>query len=674
MIGQILTDDKGLPIDNGGRKLDVSSYQPPQIIKDLFRKVQTDYQVNWSLQHRSFREFDGLSLLQRTNLDQETVSAYVGGEFVEKGQRWRWKGRKNTARNKIIGILARLIAGMLYPYVDARNEKNEADEMTARVMRILVEDHLKKAGYEMKYMYMAMTALTNPAVIVEVEWVQALQRIKKKMNDGSYKVIEAVDEILSGLNLHIVPIDEFLIGDFYTGAIQAQPNILRVRRISYEQARKMYEGKFYDEYGKDLFGYVQAGMTRIFMAGQDYQTLFDVEWTEADRGFVQLITASYRDDDLEVEFLGGVFMGNMKDPYNSNPFKHRRFTLLNGAWESVPVYQYAKSGFEPIDPTGRFFYYKSAAFKQYWDDATLNKMTRNLVDAASLETIKPYFLSGVTKLDKTIMFPGATIGMPPGAQVTPYSSSPNTSLALQVIQKQDDDMQDSTADNTMNGQTTPGVTATQTNIATQQAKVFLGLSALMMSDLIRQVGELTMDCIIGHATVGELDMTVPDSMKLKYQTFLAKGKDKGKNVTHKIVFTDTLMGKQMTQAQKTDKEWRLYDRAGGYDSDQRLYMVNPYQFARYTYTLGIDPDQIVLKSSGTDRQQKMLAFQMLSDPRVLQYTDQEAVVDDFVIDEFADGDPDRYKKKGPATQAGAPPMNPMQNTAPVNINAPASMV
>ena len=59
----------------------------------------------------------------------------------------------------------------------------------------------------------------------------------------------------------------------------------------------------------------------------------------------------------------------------------------------------------------------------------------------------------------------------------------------------------------------------------------------------------------------------------------------------------------------------------------------------------VDADKIVSRSMGTDRREKDIAFQRLMDPRVLPFVDPEAVVNDFVIEEYAKGDPDRYKSK-----------------------------
>ncbi len=647
MIGNIITDSKtGEPLDQNGNRLSRSSYQPSDEVKKLWAKVQRDYQIAWALQHRSFQEFDGYSLLQRARMDQQTFGAYVGADFIAEHKRWRWRGRKNTARNKLIGILAHMLAGILYPFVYAKNEQNEEDKTTAKVMRILVEEHLRKADYEVKFLFMCLSALVNPAVFVGIEYLEAIQMIKQKTKDGKIKITEAVDELLSGMQMNIIPVDEILIGDFYTGDLQRQPYIIKVRRLSYDTARKIYSGKHYDASGKDLFDYVEAGKTRVVLAGQENQTLFDVEWTEADKGFVQEITAYYRDEDLEVTWVGGTFMGNEKDVYNNNPFSHRRFSLIGSEWMTIPIYPFAKSGFEPIDVTGRFFYYKSGAFKEYWDDASQNRMYQLAHDGTYLDVIKPLFMSGVAKTDSIVMAPGATVGMPVGASVTPYQLGPNLAAALNMMNVNKEDMSESTQDKIMGGQVEKGVTAYATAKAEQNARIFLGVFGVMVADLIKQLGELVIDCIIQHETVGEIDASLPEALKMKYKTFLTQGKEKGKNVTNRVVFSDKMIGKEMSKEEVNEYEWDMVEKNGGHESDIRLYEVNPYKFARYQYTMWVDADKIVLKSMGADRQERVLAFNMMTDPRVAPFTDQKAVANDFVIEEFGGDDPDKYKAKG----------------------------
>ncbi len=640
MIGLIVTGEDGVPLDGNGKALAESAYNPPDEVKKLFARVQTDYQVAWSLQNRPFDEFDGYSLLQRARLDQQTFGAFVGCEYVPAQKRWRWKGRKNTARNNIIGILAHVIAGMLFPMCEAYNDEDEEDEMTARVMQILIEDHLKKAGYEVKFLFMMTSALVNPAVFVQVEYIEALQRVKSKLADGSYKVTEAVDELMSGLNLNIRPIDEILLGDFFTFDINRQPYLCELRRISYDQARAENAGKYFID-GVDQFDFVRAGQTHVMMSLQSNQTLYDIDWTEADQNYVQELVIKYRAEDLEVKFVGGVFLGEATDIYNSNPFSHRRMSMLGDKWVSIPVYNIAKSGFEPLDPAGRFAYYKSAAFKEFWDDASQNRAYQLAQDGMSLDVIKPIFMSGVAKVDSTVMVPGAAIGMPAGAQVTPYQLGPNIAAALDIMRVNKDDLSLSTQDQQQSGQAAPGVTATASIKAEQNAKVILSVFGVMIADLVKQIGTLCMDIEIMHTTIGEVDATVPNSLNMKFKKFLSKGKENGKDITNKIEFSSD-MG-NITPDKADDLEWQMFKDAGGMQTTQRNYKVNAYKFARTSFSVYMDADQIISRSMGTDQLRKDRAFNILMDPRVQPYINPEAVVDKFVLEEYSDGDPDEFK-------------------------------
>jgi len=646
MIAGILTNDKGEVVDGEGKSLTQSPYNPPQEILDLFSRVQKDYLANWALQNRPFNEFDQLSLLQRTNLDQQTFGAFVGATFLPATQSWRWRGRKNTARNKIIGILAHVISGMLYPFVYAYNEENKEDEMTAKVMRILIENHLKKANYEMKFLFMMLSALVNPAVFVEVEYVEAMQRIKTKMKDGSYKLEEVVDELISGIGLNIIPIDSLLLADFFTFDIQRQPNIARVRRISYDEARAIYAGKYFID-GKDQFDFVEAGKTKIVPSGVSKQIVYDVDWTVGDENMVQEVTMYYRGEDLEVTFVGGVFMGNYHngDVMNCNPFKHRRMSMIGNEYKSIPIYPFAKSGFEPLDPNGRFAYYKSAAFKEFWDDASLNRMYQLAQDGTFLDVIKPIFGSGVASLNADAMVPGNFIGMPQGASVTPYQLSPNVNAALALMRQNTDDLSLSTQDALQSGVAEKGVTATASIKAEQNAKVIMNVFSTMVADLVRQIGSLVMDDILAHTTVGEVDATVPEALVMKYKTIRLQSKENGKEVNQIISFESEMMGEGFTEERANELEWKMFEDNGGMEAKTYEYKVNPYKFARTSFSMYVDPQKIISRSMGSDQIRKERAFQMLADPRIAPYVNMEAVVDKFILQEYSDGDPDELKAK-----------------------------
>lgn len=645
MIANSATED-GKPIDPQ-TAVSKKKYNPSDEVKSLWEKVLIDYTNAYNLQNRPFDEFDQLSLLQRMNQDQQTFAAFVGANFEPSDKSWRWKGRKNTARNKIIGILAHVISGMLFPMVYAYSEDNKEDTLTARVMRILVENHLKKADYEMKFLFMMCSALVNPAVFASVEYLEACQKVKIKGADGKWRVEEVVDELLTGINLDLIPVDQLLLGDFYTFDIQKQPYIVRVRRISYDNAKAIYGGKFKQD-GEDIFNFVRPGEINPagLGASRDYQTIFNIDYTNADSNFVQELTVYYKGEDLQVTFVGGVFFGSQEDVYNTNPFKKRRITVSKkGEYITAPVYPFAKTGFEPIDPNGRFAYYKSAAFKEYWDDASQNKMYQLAQDGTYLDVFKPMFLSGVASIDSSVMVPGATIGMPQGASATPYQLGPNLQAALQLMRVNQDDMSLSTQDALQSGFAERGVTATASLKAEQNAKVIMNVFSTMIADLVRQIGELTVDDILLYTTTGEIDATIPENLKVKYKTIRARQKEGGKDITNLVTFSDEMMLPNYTKEKATEKEWELFTNNGGMDATTYEYIVNPYKFSRSQFTLYVDAQQIISKSMGTDQSRKQMAFQLLADPRVSPYVDMQAVVDKFILEEYSDGDPDKFKAK-----------------------------
>lgn len=686
MIASIVTDPKtGVPMDGNGKAISPSVYQPPAEVMKLFARCQQDYQTAYGLQHRPFDEFDGMSLLERVRQDQKTFGAYVGAQWYgattgsngskRRGQGgWRWKGRKNTARNKIIGILAHLIASILTPAVYASDDQQQDDRITAQAMRILVEEYLRKADYELKFMYMVLGALVHPAVFVQVEYVEAMKTVKRNLGNGKIEIMQAIDEMLSGLALNIVPIDEMLLGDFFTFGIQRQPFVIRLRRISYDEARGRYAGKFFDKDTTggmvDRFNFVRAGTTRVFLASQDQQTLYDVEWTEGDATMVQEARFYYPGEDLEVAFVGGVFMGvyDETDPtniYNLNPFEHRRMTQVGEEWYSMPVLPFSMSGFEPLDPNMRFAYFKSAAFKEYWDDATLNVAHQLMVDGMHLDVIKPILISGIAKYDSSVMAPGAVAALPKDATVAPYQLGPNLAAAMQVLQQQDQDMQDSTIAKILEGQLGTRQSAMAVSAAIANAKTMLGVFGGLVADLIKQIGDLTVDVIIQNTTVGEIDASIPGALGMKYKTVLARGRKNGRDMTHKMVFTDKYIGKKLTEQQKRIREWELWKEAGGGKKGaMSIWEINPYQFARKRYNTFVDVDDLVQRTTGADQAKKQVAFNMMMDPRVMPFVDQENVIQDFVIDEYGGNDPDRYKKKGNSALPTGAPMQPTPPVAP----------
>jgi hypothetical protein len=295
-------------------------------------------------------------------------------------------------------------------------------------------------------------------------------------------------------------------------------------------------------------------------------------------------------------------------------------------------------------------------------------MHRLAHDGTYLDVIKPTILSGVAKVDSSVLVPGGTFGIPAGGSMSQYSLGPNLQAVWNAVAQYDKDLSDSTTVNPVPNPGQTNVSATQTNVAVAQAKLFMSIFALFVADLIKQVGQLVIDCEVNHACLGDIDDAIPGKLNLKPKISLIKGKEKGRNISHKIIFTSKHMGKKYSPKQLEDKEWELYNENGNTpeeraNSDQRTYEVNPYQYARTVYECYIDAEQILDKSMGATQERKMRSFTILKDPAVAPFTDQHEIADSM-IDEFG-GDftdnPDKLKVKEQPQQEQNPMLNAIMN-------------
>jgi hypothetical protein len=123
-----------------------------------------------------------------------------------------------------------------------------------------------------------------------------------------------------------------------------------------------------------------------------------------------------------------------------------------------------------------------------------------------------------------------------------------------------------------------------------------------------------------------------------------KGKEGGKDVTHKIEFDSSMMGQNLTKEKANDLEWDMFYKAGGLNSKQRHWKINPYKFARTQFSVYIDPDVVIAKSMGIDVLRRDRMVQMLTNPAILPYINMRDVIKDFIVKDYADADPDKYMK------------------------------
>lgn len=593
----------------------VSDYQPPVEVRELTMRVRDDYQTGDDILNRPFREFNDKSVIQRMDLDQKAFNSYVDPMSGDPEESWRYNGVRPLTRNKIISIAAHVTAALIYPKVFAQNTNDKEDKAAASVMRDLIEWNIQNSDYELSFLYAVISALTNPAVILQEEFSEVMETIKVKSENGvSYQ--EIIDDVFSGFQMHIVPVDEFLITNPYEFHLQRQKSVIRRRFINYSEA----EARYGDH---ENFKYVKPGVRTLY---DDESGSFYDQKDDSLEDLCEEVIFYNRTEDLEVPFVNGIYHGD--ENVDHNMIKHRD-------QKGRPKYPFAKSGYEPIDEK-RFFYYKSAVFKLANEQDVLDRMWRMAMDGTFLDTMPPVIISGDDQVDTGVVFPGQTTGFSKDTKATPLRVA-NPNSAFNAIQGIEQSASESSQDPSRAGLSQPGSqTAFETARIESNARTQLGLFGKMVAALVKDFGFLMIHDIIRYQTVGEAEEMMSGEIRMKFRSFvLPEQIENGKKVSKSIIFTDEFMGRTPTM----QDSFNLLEEQGGPDADKKLYKVNPHLFSRLSFMITVDPDTLMPRNEAFEKAMNLEAYdRMILDP----YTNKQAVSQDFLVETFAKGDSDRY--------------------------------
>ncbi len=631
MIGTLLTDEKGNILSP------VSQYQPSNDVRDFTLKIKQDYAVGHRILHQVFREFNDMSLLQRMDVDQRAYNSYVVPKSDDPEEAWRWNGVSSRTHNKVIAIAAHLVAAMLYPNVFAQNDKDEEDKEAANVMRMLIEWNIRNSDYETSFLYVVIAALVNPVAYLHADFVEALQTIKQKSASGKISKIEVADEILSGFHAHVVPADEILISNAYQFDIQRQRFIFRRKFVDYDEAKGVH-GKHKN------WEFVQPGVKAIF--NEEDGTFYDQKDDEIET-LVEEATYYNRMEDVQVVFVNGIYMGEVN--VNNNPIKHRDN-------KNRPKYPYAKTGHEPIDEK-RFYFYKSAVAKLADDQELEDRVIQMLVDGTFLQTMPALMVSGGENIDSNVIFPGAVTNTPPNTRVDTIGDKGNLGVGYQLLQDIRERQDESSQSPRQAGQGERGQqTAFEVARLEQNARIQLGLFGKMMISMIKDFGELMVDIIIHHQTIGEVEEILGGANRLKFRTFLLPEQiEAGKKVTKKVMIEGGMIGQKMTEEQRLSQSFKIMEEEGGIDGESRIFKVNPILFSKLKFLIIIEPDSLLPKNEAFEKALKLEAYdRMIANP----FVDQEAITRDFLVETLAKGESDKYMRKEPLPMPAEAPGTP----------------
>ena len=589
----------------------------------LTAKIRRDYGIGDDIQHRAFVEFNDLSVLGVMEQDQRSFNNYVFPKSTNPDEAWRFNGIRPLTRNKLIGIAAHTTAVLLYPNVFAQNDADEEDREAAQVMRDLVEYDIRNSEYELEFLFAVVSALVNPCVYLQASFDEVMQTIKEKDEKGQISKKEVMDEVLSGFHTNVIPVDEMLIANPYEFEHQRQRFVIRKRLIDYDEAEALY-GKHAN------FTHVRPGVKILYSESGAFFDVNDDQLTT----LVEEVTYRNRREDMEIQFVNGIFMsdGNIE----VNRIRHRD---TSGA----PKYAEAKSGYEPIDD-GRFYYFKSAANKFAHEQKLADRMYQLAMDGAFLDTMPPMGVFGDEVISASVSVPGRVTVFNRDTTTNPLFQGRNTNMAFQALEKIENSVTESSQDNLRAGVPGPGGrTAFEISQQEQNARIQLGLFGKMIARLIRDFGNLTIDIIVNHQTVGEAIEKMGEETAMKFSTFLLPEQtDKGKPVTKKIQFTDELAGKRFTEKEKMEESFKMMEEEGGYDSEKRIIKVNPSLFRKLKFKIMVVASNLLPKN---EMLQKAMNLEFYDRAMLDPFSNKEQVARDFLYETFAKGESAKYMQK-----------------------------
>lgn len=578
-------------------------------------------------------EFNDLSVIQRLQYDQMAFNSYQpnNGESADADDvnGWHSNAMRPIVRNKAISIAAHALARVIFPKIFAYNKSSDEESEAAEIMENLME----WAGDQSDYKYFALkrviAALYEPASIGYTEYAETYHQVKVEKKDGKWTYKVELDKDYSGFKDDPVPSDELLIENFYEPNIQHQGFLIRRKIISYSKAKAKY-ATLYPKFNK----YVREGLQCVYSdANQSFYYVYDPTMRQYQ---VEEIVYWNKALDVRIIMLNGIIINDADSP---NPRNDKQ-------------YPFEKFGYELIN--NRCFYYKSLAFKLQQDANIVNTLYPMIIDGTYLQIMPPMFHRGEEVIASDVIVPGKT---------TSLTSKDSTLQAIQtsimrmqdglnVLQKVEDSVSESSQSETQQGNATPGSqTAYEISRIESNASTVLGLFIQMIAQHVKDFGKLRLSDILQYLTIAEVDK-IEGGNELTYKTFLMHNQQtKGGIKSKKIVLTPDWAQEPMTKKTYLNSSYDLLTQEGGLESKTEISKVNPILFRNLTYYCTVSPDVLNPRSEDLERAYGLEFYdRLIANP----LADQEEALRVLVsTNPNARRDPERFisKQQNPAQMA-----------------------
>lgn len=605
-----------------------SLFIPDEATKNATALALKDFQFGYNNFNRSRREFNDRTVQTEIDVNQRAFNSYVPPKSEDPDESWRAQTVRPVTRNKLISIAAHVTASILYPAAFAQDANDEEDKLAGEVMRDLIEWNIDNSDYKKTFLNAVITALVDPAVIVETKFAEVKRTVKDIQSDGSWNKKEIIDDVLSGFQISVVPCNEILISNIREPNIQKQRFVIRNRYVDYEESKEVW-GK------SENFKYVLPGVRCVFDPAT--RGFYNIADDELKSYLVNEVTYYNRYLDLELVFINGILVTKPDQP-------NRRLDKM---------YPFAKSGYEPLN-NGMFFYYKSAANKLGSDQDIVDTLYNMILDGSFLALMPPTAVYGSEEFNSSVYIPGmVTSFRDKDTRVETIGPRADLRAGMESIQMVERSMSESSQDNLRGGQSEGGGdrTAREVMLLEKNASIALGLFGKMIGFLVEDIGNLMVSDIIQHMTVAQVSEITGD---MKYRSFVLPEKMMdGKTVSKKIQFVDPADNSApTTQEEYMDKSFDILESEGGPSSEKKIYQVNPQLFRDRKYKIKVNVDELAPKSKALE---KALALEFYDRAIQNPLADQQAVFKEMVS-VYKPGNADKFvAKQAPAPQPGTGP-------------------
>jgi ribosomal protein S13 len=578
----------------------VSSYQPPIEIADFTGNVvKKDFADGVSILNRSWVELNDLSVIERKDRDQRTFNAFVDENTDDPAEAWKWRGTRSKARNKAIAMHSQLTSGFIIPMFMAQNSDDEEDRAFSDFMRDLAEWTVNNSDYKSSYLMTSMGMLVNPVTYMGAEYAEVYQKIRVKMEDGSYTKQEVLDEVLSGFKAPVYATEQILITNAYEQNIQRQRSVIKRRYIDFSEAQAKYSAH-------ENWDYVQPGVKSIY--SEDDGQFYDIK--DDDHPYlVEEATYYNRREDAEVSFIGGIYMGSSN--LEANPIKHRDN-------KNAPKYNVIPFGYQRVNE--HFYFYKSLMNSMYWDDKLIDAQYEMVMNRSFLDLYPPVAVTGTDKVDSEIVFPSSIVAFKDkDFSAKPILPAGNLNGMFGAMNVTENSMDEASVSGVTAGQLPAGDTkATAVAIAERNAQTLLKGVGKTLAESIVQYGDLMKDCILNHLTVPQISEIASEKGMLKYRTFTLNKKQIGdKEVSKVLKFDQSLLGRSMSDEKKQEEEMKMLEDIDYPDNKKHVYRINPEVAYRYKYLTYVEPEIMFPKNEEFMQAMWMQLYaQMRADPLV----------------------------------------------------------